>query len=236
MAGEFTTTDGRKTEIHRIGAIGAEFDSVYDDILRPSFTRDELSDRSDLRAAIAAGSTLVWAAVDEQGMVLGAAVWEYEAEFGILLLAWLAARPGMRGRSVGGPLYQASLEQCLEAYDPQLVFAEVSDPRRHGGDELHGDPDARLRFYRRHGARTLDLPYFQPALGDGRGRIPDLLLMVLHSRPEQRGTAPDTLDATLLRSYLEAYQQCCEGAVGTDEQSMRLWRALDRPDGVPYRD
>jgi hypothetical protein len=38
----------------------------------------------------------------------------------------------------------------------------VEDPRDFTGSEAFGDPVARVRFYERHGGRTLPLPYVQP--------------------------------------------------------------------------
>ncbi|MFR9721916.1 GNAT family N-acetyltransferase [Streptomyces sp. MS19] len=237
MTGAQTPAGGEDgPRIRRIAADDPEFDQLYAEVLAPAFTHDELSDADDLRQVTADGTTLVWASVAPSGQVLGGAVWEYEARFDLVLLAWLAVRPGLRGRSVGGPLLRASLDACIAAHAPRLALAEVSDPGRHTGDELHGDPDARLRFYRRHGARTLDLPYFQPALGPDRKRIPDLLLMVLHAHPDLTAGGTGLGDVSALRAYLRWAQRECEGQVGTDEQAMRLWRALERPGGVPFRD
>jgi hypothetical protein len=140
------------------------------------------------------------------------------------------------GGGVGGQLLDAALASWRTEYAPCLVLAEVEDPDHHHGSELTGNPARRHRFYLNRGARILDLPYFQPSLGRGLPRVPHLNLMVLHVDPPLRGRAPDTVDAATLRRYLQEHQRACEGRIGTDEQSTRLWRAIDaHPDGVPYR-
>ncbi|GAA1257605.1 hypothetical protein GCM10009665_54910 [Kitasatospora nipponensis] len=233
MATEQADRTARQPVIRRITAPGAELDAIYEQILLPSFPPDELDDPADLDAAVRSGLTSVWAGFDPAGRPLGAAIGEFEPTRRIVLLAWLAVRPGLRGAGVGGLLLRSALRTWRQEYDPCLVLAEVADPRAHATHDGYGDPAARLAFYRRLGARTLDLPYFQPALGTGRARVDDVLLMALHAHPALAGPDPDTVDGDVLRGYLEDYQRSYEGAVGTDEQASRLWRALARPDGIP---
>ena len=102
--------------------------------------------------------------------------------------------------------------------------------------EDYGDPAARLRFYVNRGSRILDFPYFQPALEPGAERVTGLLLIALHADPEFAGPGgADTIDAEVVRKYLENYQTQYEGKVATDDQAMIMWRALDRPEGVRLR-
>ncbi|WP_110673591.1 GNAT family N-acetyltransferase, partial [Streptomyces tateyamensis] len=175
---------GADWKIHQLTEPGPALDAVYRELLLPSFSLDELSTLEELSQVVAAGQTLVWVTTDADGRLLGTAIGEWEPGPRVVLLAWLAVRPGLRGGGIGGPLLRAALDAWQAAYDPCLILTEIADPAHpHGGDEAHGDPAARLRFYRRLGARALDLPYFQAALGGDRARVDDMLLLVLRSHP-----------------------------------------------------
>ncbi|MFI7277086.1 GNAT family N-acetyltransferase [Streptomyces sp. NPDC049879] len=221
-------------EIRSLGEPGPEFDRIYAEILRPSFDDDELAPPEELAAELAAGRLSVLWCAGAAGEPLAAAVGTFEPGHRIMLLTWLAVRPGRRGGGLGGPLLDAAVAAWRAAFEPCMVLAEVADPERHAAGEAHGDPAGRLRFYLRHGARVLDLPYFQPALGEGRRRVPDMLLTVLHADPSFAGSVPETIDGALLRTWLEEHQAETEGSVGTDPWSARLWQAVERPGGVPY--
>jgi GNAT superfamily N-acetyltransferase len=213
---------------------GSHIDTLYHDILQPAFPPAELCSLDDLRQMITSGHpTLV--ALDDDDTVIGGAVGEWEPELRVILLSWLAVRPGLRSGGVGGMLLDVALDAWPEEFDPCLILAEVEDPSAHLGSEATGDPSARLRFYQRHGARALEMPYFQASLGPGLDRVPGLFLMVLHAHIQFLGQRPDSIATGILRTYLENYQRQCEGHVGTDEQAMQVWRALDaHPDGVPW--
>ena len=100
-----------------------------------------------------------------------------------MLLSYFATRADQRGRGVGSDLYRNVLSSVREPGRPSMVLVEVERPDRHLGDGEHGDPTARLRFYGRHGARVLDLPYFQPAIADGGERVYGMLLLALWFHP-----------------------------------------------------
>jgi GNAT superfamily N-acetyltransferase len=212
---------------------GPVLDTVYHEILVPCFPSAEMAPVESVRYLAESGGGLAWAAFDEQDNVVGCAIGEWDADPGVVLLAWMAIRPGVRGGGAGTALLDAAQAEWLARYRPCLMMAEVEDPARHAGSEVYGDPAARLRFYQRRGARILDLPYFQAGLGPGEPRVPDLLLLVLHADEQFAGSKPDTIDGTVLRAYLELYQRQCEGQVATDEQALRLFAAIDRPGGVP---
>lgn len=224
------------TEIVELTGPGPLLEAAYQDIMLRSFDDDELCSAADVEALAASGQRLVWAAVDPDGTVAGIAVGEWDAAPRVVLLSWIATRPGRRGGGIGGPLLDHVLECWRTAYDPCVILAEVEDPRRFPVDEDHGDPAARLRFYTRRGARILDVPYFQAALGPAKHRVPGLFLMVLYAHPSFAGQKPDTLRGDFLHQYLEIYQRVCEGAVGTDPDAVALYEAVDRAGGVPYMD
>ncbi|MGP4111471.1 GNAT family N-acetyltransferase [Streptomyces sp. 4N509B] len=228
---------GGEPHVRPLDGAGRELDAVYRELLEPSFRADELDPLEEVREAVASGDTTGWVAVDPDGRPLAAALGEWDPELRVGLLAWVAVRPGLRGHGAGGRVLDAALRAWRAAWDPCLILAEVADPAHHAaGEAAHGDPTARLRFYLRRGARALDVPYFQPALGAGRRRVDGMLLLVLHAHPDLGGARPDTVDGAVLRAYLESYQTSAEGAVATDERARRLWRAVDRPGGVPFRD
>lgn len=212
------------------------FESLYRDVFLPSFTADELTPPQPLRESLERRDCRVWVAEDDAGEVVGGALGEWDAEPRVMLLSWMAVRPDRRGLGVGAPLLRAALDAWREEFDPCLILTEVSDPAFHAGapDADHGDPVARLRFYQRQGARALDLPYFQAALGPDRQRVEGMHLMVLHAAPRFAGERPDTIDGGVLRAYIELFQLQCEGRVATDERALELFRAIDRPGGVAY--
>ncbi|WP_431783703.1 GNAT family N-acetyltransferase [Streptomyces chumphonensis] len=230
----------RSQHITHVTAPGAELDRIYQEILKPSFTADELGDPAQLERLVNAGSATVFASHAPDGRPLGTAIGEWDAKRRIVLLSWLAVRPGLRGAGTGGALLQEALRHWITWYDPCLVLAEVSDPLGRSANPAagstvdHGDAAARLRFYLRLGGRVLDLPYFQPALGPGLARVEDELLLVLHAHAEFAGAAPETIDAAVLRGYIEDYLRECEGSVGDDSATARLLEALDRPCGIPW--
>ncbi|WP_238146866.1 hypothetical protein [Ornithinimicrobium murale] len=73
------------------------------------------------------------------------------------------------------------------------MVAEAERPDRHTGSPEFGDPNARLRFYERHGARALDLPYFQPPIGDGEP-VHGMLLLALHVEGSLISTGSEGVD------------------------------------------
>jgi GNAT superfamily N-acetyltransferase len=219
--------------IVELDSAGPAVKEMYDEILAPSFPVDELAPLVEIQQLPAAeqGSVFV-ARSDTDDTILGCAIAEWDADPGVCLLCWLAVRPDRRGTGIGGPLLDAAMTEWKKRFSPCLILAEVEDPEQHSGSTAHGDPAARLRFYQRRGARSLELPYFQAALGPDKSRVRGLLLMVLHADEQFAGTEPNTVDGSILKKYLELYQTQCEGAVATDQEAMALWRATDRPGGV----
>jgi hypothetical protein len=236
LSGEILARQGDGMRIYEARGPAPVIETFYHQILVPSFPPGELISIDEVQAIATGDAGSVWLAQDEDGTILGGAVAEWNESTRVLLLGYLAVRPGTRGGGTGGPLYVAALACWRERFNPCLVLAEVEDPAAYDGSEAYGDPGARLRFYLNRGSRILHLPYFQPALGPEGVRIPGLLLLVLHADPVFAGAGDNTIDAGVVREFLENYQSEYEGKVATDDQAMELWRALDRPGGVPCRD
>lgn len=218
--------------ITRLESAGTQLDELYREVFEPSFRSDELCGLESLRALVDLGRGDCWVTLSADGQVLGGLLGEWDPEPGVMLLSWIAIRPGWRGAGIGTPMLEAALASWKVRFGPCLILSEVEDPAHHPVDEAHGDPVARLAFYTRRGARILDLPYFQAALGPGRQRVDQLLLLVLHVDPKFAGPEPNTVSGDAMRTYIELYQQACEGAVATDPQAMALWNAIDRPGGI----
>ncbi|GAA4208000.1 hypothetical protein [Actinocatenispora rupis] len=216
-------------EIRRTGPL---VDAIYADILSPSFPPAELTTLAALRAGITAGTTTVAVALDAARTPWGAAVGEWYPEARVMLLGYMAARPGNRGLGVGRELLAQSIRAWAGRYAPCLVLAEVERPDAHRASLAHGDPTARLRFYQRYGARALDLPYFQPALRADEERAYGMLLITLHAE-DRFLIGPDLLDAAPVRAFWADYLAGTEGRVD-DPAATRLRDAMRR-DGIRLR-
>ncbi|UJP40182.1 GNAT family N-acetyltransferase [Cellulomonas palmilytica] len=210
----------------------ADLTRVHDEVLRSSFPDDELADLPTLQAMLANGTLRLVVAHDEDGL-RGAALAEWFPATGVLLLAYLAIAPGGRGGGVGSRLLDHAIDTWRTELDPWLVVAEVEDPAQHTGSEAHGDPTARLRFYRRHGARVIPLPYVQPAMHPGGPRVPGLLLLALCASGDRlAGVEADgrwLLPTAPLRAFLEQYFTSSEGAPPTGPDWDAIVAALTGP-------
>lgn len=151
---------------------------VYDVLLAPSFPPSELVPLEWLTEGVASGAVDVLVAEDSSGAV-AIAVTEALPPAPVVLLTYFATRADRRGSGIGTALFRGMLRAVLDRDHPLLVVAEVERPDRHSGSPEFGDPTARLRFYGRHGARALDLPYFQPPIVDG-DPVHGMLLLALH--------------------------------------------------------
>jgi GNAT superfamily N-acetyltransferase len=210
---------------------GPFLESLYTQVLAPSFPPDELETAEWLRSGVADGTVLAVAAVDPDGAPVGAAIGQWSPGTRTLLLVYLAVVPGSRSGGVGGLLLGEVTGTWQERLQPLATFAEVEHPLVNSASVAYGDPAARLRFYARHGARALDIPYFQPSLRPGSERVYGMLLTVLFLAPQCAGARAGTVAPDLVRSFLEgAYDG---NSLGTDPASLVLARALERPEGIP---
>jgi GNAT superfamily N-acetyltransferase len=208
---------------------------MHREVLVPSFSADELDDVETMTRGLcgeASVRTLASVAL-EGGEVAGGVVGEvYEAEE-VLLLAYLAARPGGRRRGVGSAL----LEHVAPRWYPRvrLAVGEVHDPRRWSNlpDE---DPVGRLRFFERVGARVLGVPFVQPALDEGGSRIEGFLLVAFHVDPAvvvQDGGAA-SIRSDVVGRFVRRYYATTEGAREPyDAQLARLLGCIDERATIP---
>ncbi|GAA2388575.1 hypothetical protein GCM10010420_09960 [Streptomyces glaucosporus] len=204
---------------------------VYDDLLVPSFPADEMETLEWLRTRLAEGTAVVTAAVEADGTPVAAAVGEWDPGSRVLLLSYLTVRPGLRSKGLGSLLLEEVAGAWQERFRPLLTLAEVEHPLAHKADRAYGDPAARLRFYARHGARALDLPYFQPALRPGAGRVHGMLLLVLARAAGGGGREEGTVAPGPVRAFVEDYL-LSEGEAEPDGAVRRLREGLARPGGI----
>jgi GNAT superfamily N-acetyltransferase len=211
---------GQATEVTAPGAL---LDAVYFDVLAPAFLPDELMPAESVRRGVESGSKLVAAILDEDGTPVAAAVGDWWPASRVLLLAYLAVRPGLRGGGHGGALLEHVRDRWLPRLGGRALFAEVEHPAAYSGSGPYGDPVARLRFYARHGGRALDFPYFQPVLNPGGQRVYGLILIVL-----ALADGGDTAPTDLVRGFLTEYFTAAEGSPDAP-----LLHRLDQPGGIP---
>jgi GNAT superfamily N-acetyltransferase len=214
----------------------AELAVFYDEILAPSFDSAELVERTELLADLADDTSATRGAIayDETGLIIGGIVGDWSAASRVMLVSYLAARRGLRGHGIGGQLLGKVLPAWTSRFGALLVVAEVENPRYFQSDEGHGDPEARLRFYARLGAKIVDIPYFQPSLSPDQPRVRNLFLMVLSA--DQSVLRDDNrVDAETVRSFVEEYLTDSEGDVDDDEVRA-LRAALHANDAIPLLD
>lgn len=215
-------------QVSDIGMDSPLLDAVYEELLVPAFPAHELMTREEMRGGLESG--LLWvSAVVREGRPDGAAVAEWSPESGVLLLAYLAVRRGLRSSGIGGALMGEVRGGWQERVRPLLTLVEIEHPAAHTADADRGDPAARLRFYARHGARALDVPYFQPRLRPGAPRVPGMLLAVLATAPGLAGRP--TVPSEPVRAFMREYFRQCEGGVPDDPAAAALLAAM-APDGI----
>jgi GNAT superfamily N-acetyltransferase len=215
-------------QISDIGPDSPLLDVVYDELLVPAFPAHELVTPAELRAGLESG--LLWiSAVVREGRPDGAAIAEWSPQSGVLLLGYMVVRQDLRSSGIGGALMAELLTGWQERVHPLLTLAEIEHPAVHTPDGEHGDQVARLRFYARHGARVLDLPYFQPSLRPGSARVPGMLLGVLATAPELADAA--AVPSEPLRIFMTEYFEQTEGRVPDDPATTALFDAM-APGGI----
>ena len=221
-------------EMTEIEGPGELWDRVYAELLAPSFPPAELGDRAVLASLLTSGAARATAVTGGGGAPLAVAYGEWSPGTRVQLLAYLAVAAGLRGTGIGGGLLREVLADWRRRYTPCAILAEIEHPLAHDPDDAYGDPAARLRFYARHGAAALDLPYFQPALSPETDRCHGMLLIALHIDDELKGTAPGSIAAGPVAAFLTEYFESTEGMPQPgDRAAEALFAAVRRPRGIP---
>lgn len=183
-------------------------EDIYRGILAPSFGPDELDPLPTILDGLAEGGAARGLCAFDGERPVGCIVGYTYPRSRVLLVGYLAVRPGLRGGGIGHALMDAAERRWYGHPDATLVLAEVEDPRRHPvvGDI---DPKRRAAFYGRRGAQVVVGPYFQPRLARGTNRVHDLFLTVLNAgaaTPENR-----VRTAQLTNFILEYFRDSGEG-------------------------
>jgi GNAT superfamily N-acetyltransferase len=188
---------------------------AFDVVFRPAFTLEELPGEEAILGALEPGGSGVLTIATEDGAPVAAALCELDEDHGINLLSYLAVRKDRRSGGFGSSILR-HLASRWTRLGGVLTVGEIHDPRRwpDAGDERAA---ARLRFYARFGARTLEVPWVQPSLQPGYQRVRDMLLIVLRAPP-----AIDMVPSQRVTGWAEAYFAEFEGGVPTDD----VYRAL----------
>ena len=216
-----------------------ELTDFYKSVLMPSFPQSELVDLDEFLDSCSSGFVHVIGAMQDEEIIAGA-VGTTPTQEGVMLLLYLALKPGLRGGGVGGGLLEHAITVWRELFNPTIIMAEVEHPTFHNSSDNHGDPAARLRFYARHGAKILDIPYFQPAIREDEPPVPALMLVTLWVAPQafvdEDQIAAWPLRGALRRELVEACPENFTPALRLEESvagdSIKLWEP-DELDRVP---
>jgi GNAT superfamily N-acetyltransferase len=208
------------------------------EVLAVSFSVDELDEAAAMQRQLR-GETqvrlLASVAVGPGNRVLGGVVGEVYAEEGVLLLAYLAVRPELRGRGVGAALVEHAGQRWFDDPTVQLALGEVHDPRV-WAEQPDEHPGRRLDFYSRFDARVLGVPFVQPALKAGRSRIRGFLLLAFHIDPsvEVQSEGEVAIRSEIVGRFVRRYYELSEGAEAPyDAELARMLALIDEHPAIP---
>jgi GNAT superfamily N-acetyltransferase len=203
----------------------------YQRILLPHFDADELETKKSITEGLRESRTVALVMRAQDGTIAGGAVCDWFPKSHVLLFSYIAVPVEYRERGIGTQLLLAVRGAWADKLGPRLIVGEVEDPRCYH-DTTFGDPAKRVRLYERNGARSLPVPYFQPALRPGRQRVPHLLLMVFGGAEAPPGTL--RVDGERIERFLGEYFELCEGPPHADDaEYQRMLAACRRPGGLP---
>jgi GNAT superfamily N-acetyltransferase len=189
-------------------------EAIYHEILEPSFGSDELDTLACVLDGLTEGGSYeCWglAALDGETPVGNIMGYPY-LKSGVLLIGYVAVRPGLRSRGIGDLLLTEAGRHWYGKAGLTLVLAEIDDPRYHPAT-ADIDPRRRVAFYARHGTRIALGPYFQPRLeGEGKKRVYDMFLAVLAGRDGAIGPGPSVAGRQVSAFLMEYFTASGEGS------------------------
>jgi GNAT superfamily N-acetyltransferase len=176
---------------------------VYARLLAPTFRPAELMAPHELASMYRAGGSDPSFVLLRDGTPIAVMLGEWYADRHVLLVSYLAVASNARGQRIGSYLLKSVLPGWYAGSPEVLVVTEVDDPRSWPLQPDGIDPEARLKFYERHGARLLPMRYFQPALRADSPRVFGMFLLRLDESP--------TVPAGVLTKFLTEYFTVSEG-------------------------
>jgi GNAT superfamily N-acetyltransferase len=210
-------------------------EEIYREILQPSFGPDELDSLDTFLGGLAENEAWGLCALDGESPV-GCVMGYPFPRSRVLLIGYVAVRPGLRGGGIGDVLMDAARQRWYTKPDVALVLAEVEDPRRHpaAGDI---DPKRRAMFYARRGAQVVVGPYFQPKLeGEGKKRVHDLFLTVISGTTDAispQNSVPAEMIVDFILDYFRDSGEGSDWPRANDDEGNRLLAWYRGRESVP---
>jgi hypothetical protein len=136
----------------------------------------------------------------------GGMVMEYYHSSGCMLLTYIAIEEGSRGKGEARDLIERSLPKVIELIRNETgksvrgIFFEVNNPQLTPVENDSIDPWQRLVFFKKMGARRIDIPYVQPPLGEGKKRVKNLYLCCFPVKQSN-----DVMETSVIRDFLTSF-------------------------------
>lgn len=149
--------------------------------------------------------------------VYGGLTLEYYQQSACGLVAYLAVAPKYRGLGIAQRLVETAHDVLGDdartaRVSLRAVFGESHDPRQVTNEEDSMSPIERLTVMARLGAQYFDIPYVEPEVNPGHGRVRTMVLLVFH-RPGQH---IDSIDSQVVKDFLYEFYRA-HGTVEPDK-------------------
>jgi GNAT superfamily N-acetyltransferase len=175
----------------------ASLTRAHHELMEPNFPPSELISADELVDLVSSGRGMGLALVDDKVFRGVAAMQFYEGD--MCVLTYLAVASVGRSKGYGMKLLSSVLgEAALLGHS--FILAEVEPPDTSPASPEHGDPDRRVRFYARFGARALAVEHWQPPVSPQYGPVP-LTLIALPTSEAGLPTITSTQIERLEREY-----------------------------------
>jgi GNAT superfamily N-acetyltransferase len=135
--------------------------------------------------------------------VMGAIVVEHYRSSDCILLTYIVTDSKYRKQGIARRLIQQVSEYFKDKF-LEAVFIEANDPERTDASMESMNTKERLLFYKRVGAKIVDVPYAQPALGEGKEACECLLLLALPL------VGQNEIDKETIREFLYEFYSACK--------------------------
>jgi hypothetical protein len=197
-------------------------EQIYQRVLVPNFTSDELEPIEDLRGYLSADPPEAFG-LYVQGIKgpLGCCIYYPYPAAATLLLGYMAVVDDERSRGIGGRLLDESRAAWYDSSQYDLVVVELDDPRVFQSKDGI-DPKRRVNFYSKHDGRLICGPYFQPCVRPGGERVHDMLLVTLGASSRAVRDNPPEVTAEFVARFLREYFSV-EDNFGDFDRGDLLW-------------